>query len=98
MITVDDTGSGICKEHLPYIFQNSYSTKGTDRGTGLYQVKTIVENLGGKITVEAIMVTAANDRESLEEAMHPGIVDYLVKPFPFDRFQMALEKFIIQHE
>lgn len=50
-----------------------------------------------KLSVEAIMVTAANDRESLEEALHLGIVDYLVKPFTFDRFQMALEKFIAQN-
>ena len=45
-----------------------------------------------QITVDAIMVTAANERESLEEALHLGIVDCLVKPFTFDRFQMALEK------
>lgn len=50
-----------------------------------------------KITVDAIMVTAANDRASLEEALHLGIVDYLVKPFTFDRFQMALEKYISQN-
>ena len=50
-----------------------------------------------KITVDAIMVTAANERESLEEALHLGIVDYLVKPFTFDRFQMALEKYIAQN-
>lgn len=49
------------------------------------------------ITVDVIMVTAANDRESLEEALHLGIVDYLVKPFTFDRFQMALEKYIAQN-
>ena len=49
-----------------------------------------------QITVDAIMVTAANERESLEEALHLGIVDYLVKPFTFDRFQMALDKFIAQ--
>lgn len=49
-----------------------------------------------QITVDAIMVTAANERESLEEALHLGIVDYLVKPFTFDRFQMALEKYIAQ--
>ncbi len=47
-----------------------------------------------QISVEAIMVTAANEREALEEALHLGIVDYLVKPFTYDRFQMALEKFI----
>ena len=50
-----------------------------------------------QITVEAIMVTAANDRDSLEEALHLGIVDYLVKPFTFDCFQMALEKYIAQN-
>lgn len=50
-----------------------------------------------QITVDAIMVTAANDKESLEEALHLGIVDYLVKPFTFERFQMALEKYIAQN-
>ena len=50
-----------------------------------------------QISVDVIMVTAANDRESLEEALHLGIVDYLVKPFTFDRFQVALEKFIAQN-
>ena len=49
-----------------------------------------------QIWVDAIMVTAANDREALEEALHLGIVDYLVKPFTYDRFQMALDKFIAQ--
>ena len=34
-----------------------------------------------QIAVEVIMVTAANDRCSVEEALHLGIVDYLVKPF-----------------
>lgn len=50
-----------------------------------------------QIFVDAIMVTAANDRESLEEALRLGIVDYLVKPFTFERFQMALHKFTSQH-
>ena len=49
-----------------------------------------------QISVDVIMVTAANDRESLEEALHLGIIDYLVKPFTYDRFRMALEKFIAQ--
>ena len=49
-----------------------------------------------QISVDAIMVTAANDREALEEALHLGIVDYLVKPFTYDRFQMALDKFMAQ--
>ena len=47
-----------------------------------------------QIAVDVIMVTAANERESLEEALHLGIVDYLIKPFTFDRFRMALDKYI----
>ena len=53
LLTVDDTGTGMKEEVLEHIFENGYSTKGEGRGTGLYQVKTMVENLGGKIVVEA---------------------------------------------
>ena len=60
---------------------------------GLETLRTIRNH---QIPVDAIMVTAANDRSSVEEALHLGIVDYLVKPFTFDRFQMALEKYISQ--
>ena len=49
-----------------------------------------------KIPVDVIMVTAANDKESLEEALHLGAVDYLVKPFTFERFQIALDKYVAQ--
>ena len=49
------------------------------------------------IIIDAILVTVANDKESLEEALHLGIVDYLVKPFTFERFQIALEKYIAQN-
>jgi sensor histidine kinase regulating citrate/malate metabolism len=53
LITVDDTGSGISPQNIDLIFKNGFSTKGEGRGTGLYQVKTTVENFGGKITVES---------------------------------------------
>ncbi|MBQ8000868.1 MAG: Spo0B domain-containing protein [Ruminococcus sp.] len=53
LITVDDTGCGISRDHIDNIFENGFSTKGEGRGTGLYQVKTMVENFGGRITVES---------------------------------------------
>ena len=53
LITVDDTGSGISPQNIDLIFKNGFSTKGEGSGTGLYQVKTTVENFGGKITVES---------------------------------------------
>ena len=53
LITVDDTGLGISEENKQRIFENGFSTKGENRGTGLYQVKTMVENLGRLITVDS---------------------------------------------
>lgn len=53
LITTDDTGIGISEQDMKHIFENGYSTKGEGRGTGLYQVKTIVERFGGSITVES---------------------------------------------
>lgn len=53
LITVDDTGLGISRQDMEHIFENGYSTKGKGRGTGLYQVKTMVEALGGTVSVES---------------------------------------------
>ena len=50
------------------------------------------------IGVDVIMVTAANDRDTLGHALRLGAVDYLVKPFAFDRFQTAIDKFIAHTE
>ena len=53
LITVADTGVGITDENMEHIFENGFSTKGSGRGTGLYQVKEMVEAIGGKIDVES---------------------------------------------
>lgn len=53
LITADDTGSGIADSNIERIFENGFSTKGSGRGTGLYQVKNLIEAAGGKINVES---------------------------------------------
>lgn len=53
LITTSDTGVGIAPENLANIFENGFSTKGEGRGTGLYQVKGLVESLGGTIEVKS---------------------------------------------
>ena len=53
LITADDTGSGISDSNIDRIFENGFSTKGSGRGTGLYQVKNLIEAVGGKINVES---------------------------------------------
>ncbi len=47
--------------------------------------------------VEAILITADNGGEDVEHALHLGIVDYLVKPFTYERFYEAMQKFLLRH-
>ena len=61
-------------------------------------IETLKKIRQKKISAEVIMVTAANDSSTIEETMHLGVIDYLIKPFAFERFQVALEKFISQHK
>lgn len=62
---------------------------------GIETLKKIREK---KLNCEVIMVTAANDPATLEEALHLGVIDFLIKPFAYERFQVALEKFIANEE
>jgi CitB family two-component system sensor histidine kinase MalK len=49
-IEVSDTGKGIPREQYEAIFKNGYSTKGENRGVGLYIMKRSVDRLKGEIT------------------------------------------------
>lgn len=62
---------------------------------GLSLLKKIRE-LG--IQTEIIMITAANDYESINKAVRFGALDYLVKPFEFNRFQEAINKYFKKYE
>ena len=61
-------------------------------------VETLKKIREKKLDCEVIMVTAANDPATLEETMHLGVIDFLIKPFAYERFQVALEKFIANAE
>lgn len=52
-------------------------------------------------SMDVILITAASDVEKVKTALRYGVVDYLIKPFEFERFNYALsayrEKFIFLH-
>lgn len=50
-LSVSDTGSGMSPEVEKHIFEKGFSTKGENRGTGLYLVKDIVDSYQGEIQV-----------------------------------------------
>lgn len=45
------------------------------------------------MTPAIIMVTSANDADTVHKLISRGVTDYLVKPFEYERFQAALERF-----
>lgn len=49
-------------------------------------------------TVDVIMITAANDAPNIKEALHLGIIDYLIKPFQYERFAEAMDKFLLRRK
>lgn len=48
-IEIIDNGIGISEKDVQHIFQKGYSTKGDNRGMGLYLVLSCVDELGGNI-------------------------------------------------
>ncbi|MDV6379506.1 response regulator [Sporosarcina sp. GW1-11] len=44
-------------------------------------------------SVDVILITAANDKATVQQALRYGAVDYVIKPFTFERFQNALLQF-----
>ena len=50
-------------------------------------VETLKKIREQKLDCEVIMVTAANDPATLEETMHLGVIDFLIKPLPMNVFR-----------
>lgn len=46
-----------------------------------------------EINVDVILITSANDQQSLKTGYRYGVVDYLLKPFTFERFQESLLRY-----
>lgn len=55
IITVKDTGVGIPQEEIDKVFIKGYSTKGENRGYGLYLVKDSLKRINGNMQVESLI-------------------------------------------
>ncbi|ASU22076.1 two-component system response regulator [Vibrio qinghaiensis] len=60
-------------------------------GTGLDLLQKVRGNNQG---CDVILITAARDVETLQQAMRGGVVDYLLKPVMFPRLEAALKKYL----
>lgn len=54
-ITVQDTGKGIEEDAVDALFTKGYSTKGDNRGYGLYLVKESIQRINGEIHISSLL-------------------------------------------
>jgi len=47
---------------------------------------------------DVIIISAASDMDRIQKALRYGAVDYLIKPFEFERFQLALTAYLEKRE
>lgn len=59
--------------------------------TGIEFLK-LLRNRG--LGLEVILITASREFDKIEDAFHYGAMDYLIKPFEFDRLKKSLDVFI----
>jgi len=59
-------------------------------GSGLSLLKKLRQE---NISSDVILITAAKDTATVQETLRYGAVDYLIKPFNFERFQQSLQTF-----
>ncbi|MCW8332523.1 response regulator [Vibrio sp. SCSIO 43135] len=64
-------------------------------GTGLDILQKV---RGSNQGCDVILITAARDVETLQQAMRGGVVDYLLKPVMFPRLEAALKKYQAQQQ
>jgi two-component system, CitB family, sensor histidine kinase MalK len=59
-IEVFDSGPGISAEQQGEIFKKGYSTKGENRGYGLYLVEKSINDLGGELVIDSKLLLGTN--------------------------------------
>lgn len=87
----DEAWSVLKKEAVDLVILDVYMPK-TD---GLTLLEEIRKNF---LHVDVILVTAAKEMEVIDKALKLGAVDYLIKPFKFERLKDALEKYRSRHK
>ncbi len=56
-------------------------------------VETLRQIRGEMMGVDVISVTAANDMPTIQNILHLGVYDYIMKPFTFERMKQTLENY-----
>lgn len=89
---------GICKNEidaLEFLKKNIIDLVILDiylpKGDGISILKEIRKT---QINCDVIMVTASAEVDKINDAMRYGVIDYLIKPFEYDRLKKSLDNYI----
>ncbi|PCJ17882.1 MAG: hypothetical protein COB02_12505 [Candidatus Cloacimonadota bacterium] len=98
-----DSGTGIAKEILPKIFDPFFTTKNRDSkkgtGLGLAMVFSVVQNHGGKVTIDTItQETIQNVRDSFRDDLTTGTTFTLKIPLEQRRVRKKLPEIKIDNK
>lgn len=56
-------------------------------------IETLTQIRKQQLSVDVIVISAANDMRTIDRMLQNGAVDYIIKPFKFDRVKQALEHY-----
>lgn len=78
-LLIEDNGCGMSEETKRRIFERDYSTKGPDRGIGMYLVRNVIEKGGGHLKIQSseedgtsMMITFPMKRNGVVSADEEG--------------------------
>lgn len=60
-------------------------------------VQVLKEIRRRELPVDVLMVTAAQDAETIQDVLRSGAVDYIIKPFKFERMKSTLQAYARMH-
>ncbi|MGX6445664.1 response regulator [Neobacillus sp. K501] len=84
--TVKDAMEYLKREQVELILLDVYMPG----ANGLELLRFIREQ---NLNTDVILITAASDKDKIQTALRFGAVDYLIKPFEFERFNQALMQY-----
>lgn len=86
----DDVLFTLNKENVDLILMDVFLPK----KSGIEILKSLREK---KYLTDVIMITAANNPEEIKTARAYGAIDYLIKPFEFQRFEEAINNYTLKN-
>lgn len=61
-------------------------------------IETLAQIRKEQLSVDVIVISAANDQRTIQRMLQNGAVDYIIKPFKFERVKQALEHYRVMKE